>query len=89
MDNRHILATMMDAAEKSHYRKRLNAHGIVPTLQRLQIARVLLSRPQHLSAEQILGMVNRERGHVSKATVYNTLNLFARKGLIREVIVDP
>jgi Fur family iron response transcriptional regulator len=26
---------------------------------------------------------------VSKATVYNTLGLFANKGLVREVIVDP
>lgn len=25
---------------------------------------------------------------MSKATVYNTLNLFAKKGLIREVIID-
>ena len=34
-------------------------------------------------------MVNNEIGKVSKATVYNTLGLFAEKGLIREVIVDP
>ena len=27
--------------------------------------------------------------NVSKATVYNTLGLFAAKGLIREVVVDP
>ena len=26
---------------------------------------------------------------VSKATIYNTLGLFASKGLLREVIVDP
>ena len=33
--------------------------------------------------------VNEGKDHVSKATVYNTLGLFTRKGLIREVIVDP
>ena len=33
--------------------------------------------------------MNAGRDHVSKATVYNTLGLFASKGLIREVIVDP
>jgi Fur family iron response transcriptional regulator len=64
-------------------------HGITPTLQRLEIAQVLFAKAQHLSAEQVLGQVNEERVHVSKATVYNTLGLFARKGLIREVIVDP
>ena len=63
-------------------------HDISPTQQRRQIARILFSHPQHLSAEQILESVNRESNIVSKATVYNTLGLFARKGLIREVIVD-
>jgi Fur family iron response transcriptional regulator len=32
----------------------------------------------------------RHRGsRVSKATVYNTMNLFSRKGLVRTVEVDP
>ncbi len=63
--------------------------GISPTLQRVQIAAVLLSRPQHLSAEQVLQLVNQAGTVASKATVYNTLGLFARKGLVREVIIDP
>lgn len=67
----------------------LRSHGIKPTQQRIQIAEVLFARPQHLSADQVLEQVNRRHGHVSKATVYNTLGLFSRKGLIREVIVDP
>ncbi len=67
----------------------MREHGITPTPQRLEIAQILFARPQHLSAEQVLGRVNEDRVHVSKATVYNTLGLFARKGLIREVIVDP
>ena len=66
----------------------LAKHDISPTQQRRQIARILFAQPQHLSAEQILDRVNRESNIVSKATVYNTLGLFARKGLIREVIVD-
>jgi Fur family transcriptional regulator, iron response regulator len=67
----------------------LQAHGIQPTQQRIEIAQILLSRPQHLSAEQVMAMVNQDRTVVSKATVYNTLGLFAEKGLVREVIVDP
>ncbi len=62
---------------------------INPTFQRKEIARVMLSRPQHLSADQVLTLVNANEGHVSKATVYNTLNLFVGKGLIREVAIDP
>ena len=63
--------------------------GIAPTQQRRQIAQILFARPQHVSAEQVLERVNQEGSVASKATVYNTLGLFARKGLIREVIVDP
>lgn len=64
-------------------------HHIAPTQQRRQIAQILFARPQHLSADQVLARVNRNGSVASKATVYNTLGLFARKGLIREVIVDP
>jgi len=67
----------------------MQEHGITPTPQRVEIAQILFAKPQHLSAEQVLTQVNETRVHVSKATVYNTLGLFARKGLIREVIVDP
>ena len=63
--------------------------NIKPTSQRHDIARVMLSKPQHLSAEQVLSLVNENSGCVSKATVYNTLNLFVEKGLIRQVIIDP
>ena len=64
-------------------------NGITPTLQRVEIAQILFAKPQHLSAEEVLTMVNKTGGQVSKATVYNTLGLFAKEGLIREVIVDP
>ena len=67
----------------------LKSHGILPTQQRLLIARALFGRHQHLSADQVMSRVNDDRDRVSKATVYNTLGLFARKGLVREVIVNP
>lgn len=68
---------------------RLKAQGVLPTQQRLMIARVLFAHDQHLSAEQVMNQVNDGKVKVSKATVYNTLGLFARKGLVREVIIDP
>ena len=67
----------------------LLAYGIRPTSQRAGIARILLSQHQHLSADQVLARVNKNESMVSKATVYNTLNLFAEKGLIRQVIIEP
>ena len=67
----------------------LRSHGISPTSQRVKIAIALFSEMTHHSADQILAVVNRSKAEVSKATVYNTLSLFLKKGLIREVIVDP
>ena len=64
-------------------------HGILPTPQRVEIARVLLERPQHMSADQLIERLRAAGSAVSKATVYNTLNLFSERGLIREVMVDP
>ena len=67
----------------------LESRGVKATRQRLDIARVLFARHQHLSADQILALVNGGGGELSKATVYNTLKLFVEKRLVREVIVDP
>ena len=67
---------------------RLQACGIRATAQRLQIAGLLLAAPQHLSAEQIAEALQVRGVEVSKATVYNTLNLFAARGLIRQLAVD-
>lgn len=85
----------MDALEPRHSHidntviSRLKSCGVTPTQQRIEIAQILFARPQHLSAEQVLEIANQRGPVVSKATVYNTLGLFARKGLVREVIVDP
>jgi Fur family iron response transcriptional regulator len=68
--------------------RRLAECGIRPTAQRVRIAALLLSAPQHLSAEQILAQLRTLGARVSKATVYNTLNLFAAHGLIRQLSVD-
>jgi Fur family iron response transcriptional regulator len=67
----------------------LRGYGVTPTHQRIEIAHALFSRNEHLSADRILAIVNGRAPETSKATVYNTLNLFLEKKLIREVIVDP
>ena len=74
--------------EESEVVELLTAYGVQPTQQRIEIAKVLFARDQHLSADEVLGRVNADSALVSKATVYNTLGLFARSGLVREVIVD-
>ena len=76
------------ASSRAEVTSRLSACGIRITEQRLRIASILLSAPQHRSAEQIAEALRHEGAQVSKATVYNTLNLFAAHGLIRQLSVD-
>jgi len=67
----------------------LVARGVFPTTQRVDVALVILAKPQHLSADQIIAGIRAMGSRVSKATVYNTLNLFCERGLLRTVDVDP
>ncbi|HEX5045528.1 MAG TPA: Fur family transcriptional regulator [Gammaproteobacteria bacterium] len=67
----------------------LSKRGVLPTPQRVDVALVILSKPQHLSAEQVIAGIRASGSRVSKATVYNTLNLFCERGLLRTLEVDP
>lgn len=66
----------------------LRTHGITPTAQRVRVGQILFACDQHLSADEVLRRLRAEGARVSKATVYNTLNLFAGRGLIRQLIID-
>jgi len=74
---------------RSEILARFDQLDILSTPQRIEIADVFLSKPQHLSAEQIIERLRAAGSAVSKATVYNTLNLFSQRGLLREIVVDP
>ena len=67
---------------KESARRVLSQHHIKPTAQRLDIAIT------HLSAEDVIMRLNSNTDGISRATVYNTLNLFVDKGLLRRVIID-
>lgn len=68
---------------------RLIQNGVRPTAQRVQIGMLVLDQPCHFSADQLLARLRRSGQRVAKATVYNTLSLFSRRGLVREIAVDP
>ena len=76
----------MSASDHSHSLDKqaiaglLQEKSIQPTQQRLEIARVLFARPQHMCADEVLAAVNREGSLVSKATVYNTLRSLTERG---------
>jgi len=68
--------------------QRLREAGIQPTRQRLQIARLLFDHGGHLTAQDLFELINRDKPTVCRATVYNTLNLMADRGLVREICLD-
>ena len=74
----------------------LRAHGIQPTPQRIAVAQCVLGDKSHPSAQQVWERVKRVQPTVSRATVYNTLNLLAEKHLVKvqalnegTVVFDP
>lgn len=75
----------MNITASSSVQQRLREVGIVPTLQRLLIASTLLERPIHMTAEQVLVAVRKRMPEISRATVYGTLQLFVRHGLLKEL----
>jgi len=68
--------------------QRLKAAGVQPSAQRLAVAAYVLDTVDHPSADQVLERVRQSLPMLSRATVYNTLNLFVEKGLIRQLVLS-
>ncbi|HXI11756.1 MAG TPA: transcriptional repressor [Thermoanaerobaculia bacterium] len=67
----------------------LDEHGIQPSAQRVAVAEFVLSTTEHPSADRVWTGVQESFPMISRATVYNTLHLFVKKGLIRELHLAP
>ena len=65
----------------------LKRQGIRPSAQRVAIADYVLWTEEHPTADAVFARVLETFPMVSRATVYNTLNLFVEKGLLRELQV--
>lgn len=66
---------------------RLRSAGIQPSVQRLAVAQYVLTTDAHPSADEVLATVQATMPMLSRATVYNTLNLFVEKGLLRQLVL--
>ena len=65
--------------KKKHVIDLLKGKQINPTVQRIKIARFLLKKPQHLTAEEVFVGLQRKQNNIARATIYNTLGLFVKK----------
>ncbi|HYI13225.1 MAG TPA: Fur family transcriptional regulator [Thermoanaerobaculia bacterium] len=70
--------------------------GIQPSAQRVAVGDYVLHTDEHPSADLVWKRVRERFPWISRATVYNTLNLFVEKGLLQRlhlaedsVIFDP
>jgi Fur family transcriptional regulator, iron response regulator len=78
----------MDMTLSAQVQRRLRAAGIQPTLQRLAVGVVLLPRPAHMTADQVLVGARALVPDISRATVYSVLKLFVRSQLLKELPID-
>lgn len=65
----------------------LTEKGIQPSAQRVAVADYVLFTDDHPSADRVFARVKKTLPVLSRATVYNTLNLFVKKGLLRELVL--
>jgi Fe2+ or Zn2+ uptake regulation protein len=72
---------------KTDLGERLRSHGIQPSAQRMAVAQYVLATDEHPSADQVWARVKAAFPMISRATVYNTLNLFVRQGLLRQLVL--
>jgi Fe2+ or Zn2+ uptake regulation protein len=66
--------------------ERLRAANVQPSAQRVAVAAYVLDTDDHPTADQVWSRVRRNFPMISRATVYNTLNLFVKKGLLRQFV---
>ena len=66
----------------SRLQKALEEKGIRPSYQRLKILEYLVASKEHPSVMMVYRSLSTEIPTLSRTTIYNTLNLFAEKGLV-------
>jgi len=69
--------------------KLLRSRNIAPTRPRVDIAAILFSKPQHVSADDLIELIRKNNIQVSRATVYNTLSAFVDGGLLKKLFISP
>ncbi len=68
--------------------EKLASKSIKPSIQRVRILEYLLTCKGHPTVEQIYNDMKTKAHSLSKATIYNTLTLFAQKGLVRVMTLE-
>jgi Fe2+/Zn2+ uptake regulation proteins len=77
------------AAKVTEFRSTLQTGGYKLTNQRQAVLEVISkNREKHLSSEEIFGKMKKKYPNIGRATVYRTLQLFEKIGLVHHILLD-
>lgn len=68
--------------------KHLRSHGIKPSYQRMKVFEYLINKKNHPTVDMIYQALVKEIPTFSRTTVYNTLDIFIKKGLVIMITID-
>jgi Fur family peroxide stress response transcriptional regulator len=66
-------------------KKFLEEKKISPTIQRLKILKFIKGNKKHPTVDMIYRKISKEIPSLSKTTIYNTMNLLVKKGVVSEI----
>ncbi len=66
----------------------LESNGVKPSFQRLSVFKYIMEQKDHPSVDNIYKNLVEQIPTLSKTTVYNTLNLLTKKGIITALTID-
>jgi Fe2+ or Zn2+ uptake regulation protein len=76
-------------SNRDESKRRLTAFGIKPTFQRAVILEAVRGKNGHPAIRDLHARLLRDVPTLSKTTLYSTLALFTRKGLVTPLFIDP
>lgn len=65
--------------------KTLKALNIVPSVQRVKILKFLNNEKRHFTVDDLYNEMKREIPNLSRTTIYNTVELFTERGLLKKL----
>jgi len=81
----HLGRSRGDTITRPSLMKELAARGVRMTAQRRLLVGIIQDSPRHLDAAGLLEIAKKHDGDIDRATVYRTLGLLKRHGLIDEL----
>ena len=78
-------------ANNNIFIKKLKASGLRPTMQRINICKILFDRNTtfHFTINDLTKIIeDKLKKKISLATVYNTVHIFKKKGYLKEISIN-